>query len=245
MTFSHNRVVLKIVGDTPAGHVSGGGAVRQERDETLGYITTVLADVRADIGRADRKAVALLVAAVLGGLLGNGWRPEELPSQVEWLWWTGVFFCAMGTLMLAGALYPRSARLAGQTVERRRSYAGLAHAESPQDGDSPVEDSRAGAFARSALADLRARMASQDNRVRADELVLGIRRLSAVADAKRRYVRRGTILLVVSVVCCALSVIVGQAITSWDFFGRPMAPAVQPTPAAGHCAPSAACGGPS
>ncbi|MGV9773760.1 Pycsar system effector family protein [Streptosporangium sp. NPDC003464] len=233
--------MLKIVRDTLAGHVSGGGTVRQEQDEVVAYIAAVLAEVRGDIGRADRKAAVLAAAAVLGVLLGNRYGPDGLPSQVEWLWWAGVFFCVMGVLMLAGALYPRSARLAGQAVERRRSYAGRLYDEDPHAGEAPVEDSRAGAFARSALADLRARTAAQDTRVRADRLVLDIRRLSSVADAKKRYVRRGVILLVISLCCCALSVTVGQAMTSWDFFGRPMAPAVQPTPAAGPCVPSGTC----
>ncbi|MFC7649098.1 hypothetical protein ACFQX6_58225 [Streptosporangium lutulentum] len=43
-------------------------------------------------------AAAGLIAA---GLLGGQWRPQELPSQVEWLWWTGMFFWLMGILMLA------------------------------------------------------------------------------------------------------------------------------------------------
>ncbi|GAA4227740.1 hypothetical protein FHR32_000738 [Streptosporangium album] len=235
--------MLKTVRDTLAGRISGGGAVGEDRDETLSYITGVLADVRVDIGMADRKAAVLLAAAVAGVFLGNGWRPDRLPGEVEWLWWTGVFFCVTGILMLVGALYPRSARLAGRTVERRRSYAARTHAESPRADDTEPEDSRAGAFARSALAELRARTARRDTRVRADQLLLRIRALSALADAKKRYIRRGRILLAASVICCALSLVIGQAITSWDFFGRPMAPAVQPVPAAGHCAPSGVCGG--
>lgn len=217
--------------------------VEEGQDETSAYITAVLADVRADIGTANRKAAVLLTAAVAGLLLGNGWRPDRLPSEVEWLWWTGVFFCVTGILMLVGALYPHSARLAGRAVERRRSYTAGTPAESVEADDTGPEDSRAGAFARSALAELRARTAGQDTRIRADRLVLRIRALSAVADAKKRYVRRGTVLLTISVACCALSLAVGQAITVWDFFGRPMAPAVQPVPAAGPCAPSGACGG--
>ncbi|WP_433242319.1 Pycsar system effector family protein [Streptosporangium sp. CA-135522] len=249
--------MLRIVRDTLAGRlseefkkseeetvpVSGEGTVSRGRDEALSYIVAVLADVRDDIGRVNRKAAVLLAAAVLGVVLGNRWRPGDLPSQVEWLWWAGVFFCVMGILMLVGTLYPRSARLAGQTVERRRSYAGRVHADGPPPADSPVDDSRAGAFARSALAELRQRLAGQDTRLRADRLVLRIRRLSAVADAKRRYVRRAVILLVVSVACCLVSVVIGQAMTSWDFFGRPMAPAILPTPAAGPCVPPGVCGG--
>ncbi|MFF5210693.1 Pycsar system effector family protein [Streptosporangium sp. NPDC000396] len=227
--------MLKIVRDTLPGRASSGDSpgdpARQERDGTLAYIAETLADVREEIFRADRKAVALMAAAVFGGLLAGRLRPQELPGQVEWLWWAGVFFCVMAIVVLAGAVYPRIVRLAGRAVERRRFYSVRAHAPSPRADVPRPEDSRAGAFADSALADLRARMASQDTRVRADRLVLRIRKLSSIAAAKDRYIRRGTLLLLISVVCCLLSVVIGQVMTSWDLFGRPMAPAVHRTQA--------------
>lgn len=206
--------------------------MRQEPDQVLVYIAEVLADVRGKIGRADRKAAVLAGVAVFGGLLAGRFRPQGLPGQVEWLWWTGVFFCVMAILMLAGALYPRSARLAGRAVERRRSYARRVQARGPHAGVPGSGGSRAGAFTEGALAELRARMARQDTRVRADLLVLRIRKLSAMADAKCRYIRRGAILLLLSAACCLLAVVVGEAMTSWDLFGRPMAPGITHPPPA-------------
>lgn len=218
MSFSHNQGVLKIVLGTPSADVSREGRVRQEPDEVLSHIQAVLAEVRDDNGRANRRAAVLLAVAVLGGLVASGWRPQELPSQVEWLWWTGVFFCAMGGLALVGALHPLTARLAGRTVERRRSYAGRLHAWGPNAvnlpaGKPPPGRSR-GAFSEEALAELRTRMRGQDTRVRADMLVLRVRRLSSVAHAKNRYIRRGVLLLSVAVACLLLSVTIGQAILS-------------------------------
>ncbi|GAA3085462.1 hypothetical protein GCM10010485_24420 [Streptosporangium carneum] len=188
----------------------------QEQDEVLSYLQDVLAEVRGDNRRADRKAVALLVTAVLGVLAVVNWKPQVLPSQAEWLWWTGGFFCVMGVLASVGALHPLSAGLAGRTVERRRSYAGRLHAWTPstadaQAGDPPAGRSR-GAFSEEALAELRARMRSQDPRVSADMFVLRIRKLSAVAHAKNRYIRRGVLLLLVAVACCLLSAGIGQVI---------------------------------
>ncbi|MEV7011291.1 hypothetical protein [Streptosporangium sp. NPDC051022] len=211
--------MLKIVRGTPPADVSREGTVPQEEqgsDETLSYIRQVLAEVRGDNGRANRKAIALLVTAVAGGLLAGNWKPGRLPSQVEWLWWTGAFFCVMGILMFVGALLPLSARLAGRTVERRRSYAGRLQTWNPPAGDDrtadPPEQRSRGAFSEEALADLRARMRSQDTRIGADTLVLRIRSLSAVAHAKNRYIRRGVLLLLIAVACCVFSVTVGQII---------------------------------
>ncbi|MFC7649099.1 hypothetical protein ACFQX6_58230 [Streptosporangium lutulentum] len=42
--------------------------------------------------------------------------------------------------------------------------------------------------------------------------MLRIRRLSAVADAKHRYIRRGVILMLIAIACCELSVLIGQKI---------------------------------
>ncbi|MFD0891859.1 hypothetical protein ACFQ08_45520, partial [Streptosporangium algeriense] len=69
-----------------------------------------------------------------------------------------------------------------------------------------------GAFSDEALAELWARLGGQDARTGADELVLRIRRLGAVAQAKDRYIRRGMFLFLVAAVCCLLSVAVGRAI---------------------------------
>ncbi|MEV8632600.1 hypothetical protein AB0395_13175 [Streptosporangium sp. NPDC051023] len=208
--------MLKIVRGTPSAHGSREGAVPQEQDEVLSYLGEVLADARGANGRADRKAIGLLVAAVLCAVAAGMWKPQELPSQVEWLWWTGGFFCVMGILMFGAALHPLSAGFAGRTVERRRSYAGRLHAWRPPAADADAGVAQGGrsrgAFSEEALAELRARMRGQDTRISADMLVLRIRRLSAVAHAKNRYIRRGLLLLLVAAVCCLLSVTIGQAL---------------------------------
>ncbi|MFD0891010.1 hypothetical protein ACFQ08_41230, partial [Streptosporangium algeriense] len=116
---------------------------RQERDEVLSYLDEVLAEVRADNRGQDRRAVALLVAAVVAAVVAGTLKPDVLPGQVEWLWWTGAFFCTMGGVMLVGALHPLSSGLAGRTIERRRSYAGRLHAWSPpaqEDGEELLTD---------------------------------------------------------------------------------------------------------
>ncbi|GHH66451.1 hypothetical protein GCM10017673_11950 [Streptosporangium violaceochromogenes] len=208
--------MLKIVRGTPSPYVPWEGTVSQGPDEVLAHIQAVLAEVRDDNARADRRAAGLLGAAVFGGLAACVWSPGGLPGQTEWLWWTGGFLCVMGILTLAAAIHPLSAGLAGRAVERRRSYAGRLHAWSPPAEEAPAGNGSPGrsrgAFSEEALAELRARMSARDTRVRTDALVLDIRGLSAVAHAKRRYIRRGVFLLLIAAVCCLLSVAVGQVI---------------------------------
>ncbi|MFF4992265.1 hypothetical protein ACFY19_34160 [Streptosporangium saharense] len=203
--------MLKIVRGVPRE-----GEVAQERDEVLFYLDEVLAEVRADNRRQDRKALALLAAAVLAAVAAGLLKPDLLPGQVGWLWWTGAFFCAMGAVMLVGALHPLVSGLAGRTIERRRSYAGRLHTWNPpvqrEDPDQARGGRSRGAFSEEALADLWARLGVQDTATGADELVLLIRRLGAVAQAKDRYIRRGMLLLLVAAACCLFSAAVGQAI---------------------------------
>ncbi|MFF4414632.1 hypothetical protein ACFYY8_19070 [Streptosporangium sp. NPDC001559] len=206
--------MLKIGRDSQG--VPREGEVAQERDEVLSYLDEVLAEVRADNRGQNRKAVALLVAAVLAAVVAGMLKPGVLPGQVEWLWWTGAFFCTMGAVMLVGALHPLSSGLAGRTIERRRSYAGRLHTWSPpvrqEDEDRTRSGRSRGAFSDEALAELWARLGGQDAQTGADDLVLRIRRLGAVAQAKDRYIRRGMLLFLVAAVCCLFAVVVGQAI---------------------------------
>jgi MFS family permease len=198
VTFPDNRGVLKIVWDALLGRPPEGGTEAGEPDQILGQILAMLVDAQTEVGRADQKGVILLVTTgaaaglIVAGLLGGQWRPHELPSQVEWLWWTGMFFWLAGILMLVGAIHPRSARLAGQAVDRRRSYV---HG-----------------FTDEVLAELRAGSTRRNGQVRVDLIVLRIRRLSAMADAKYRYIRRATILMLIAIACCVLSVLIGQEI---------------------------------
>ncbi|MDP9850142.1 Pycsar system effector family protein [Streptosporangium lutulentum] len=190
--------MLKIVWDALLGRPPSGVTRVEEPDPILGQILGMLADAQTEVGRADQKGVILLVTTgaaaglIAAGLLGGQWRPQELPSQVEWLWWTGMFFWLMGILMLAGAICPRSAGRAGQAVERRRSYVHGLTGE--------------------VLAESRAGRTHRNGQARVDLIVLRIRRLSAVADAKHRYIRRGVILMLIAIACCELSVLIGQKI---------------------------------
>ncbi|WP_433363659.1 hypothetical protein [Streptosporangium sp. CA-115845] len=181
--------MLRIRWDALLGRSSRGFTAAREPDMIIGYVQEAAADVRAKVRREDETAVILLVTTgaaagtVVAGLLNGYWRPGELSSRIEWLWWTGMFFWLMGILMLVGALYRRTARLAGRTLERRRFYPGGFGGEvrpGPRSGD------------------------------RVDLLVLEIRRLSAVGDAKQRYIRRGVWLMLLSITCCALSVFVSR-----------------------------------
>jgi Family of unknown function (DUF5706) len=194
VTFPDNRGVLKIMWDALLGRPPEGVTAAEEPDRILDQIRAMLVDAQIEVGRADQKGTILLVTTgaaaglVFAGLLGGQWRPHELPSQVEWIWWTGMFFWLLGILMLVGAIHPRSARLAGQAVERRRSYV-HSSTDEVREG-SPHGNRQAGV----------------------DLLVLRIRRLNAMADAKYRYIRRGIILFLISIACCVLSVLLGQEI---------------------------------
>jgi hypothetical protein len=194
VTFPDNRGVLKIMWDALLGRPPEGVTAVEEPDKILGQILAMLVDAQIEVGRADQKGTILLVTTgaaaglIVAGLLGGQWRPHELPSQVEWIWWTGMFFWLAGILMLVGAIHPRSARLAGQAVERRRSYV-----------HSSADEVRAGNPRRNRQAGV-------------DLLVLRIRGLNAMADAKHRYIRRGIILFLISIACCVLSVLLGQEI---------------------------------
>ncbi|GGQ32947.1 hypothetical protein [Streptosporangium pseudovulgare] len=220
--------------------------VRKAPDQAFAYLTGLLAEARDRSGRADRRAAALAMTALTGGLTAARLTPRDLPAEVSWLWWAGLFLCAMAIVTLAAALWPYSARRAARAVERRRFYSARVSAPRPPAGGAfpagafrtgpraagPADDSKAGAFSESALAELRARTAgrdagrdgARDATVRADRLVRRAGRLGAVADVKQRYVRRGLVLLLLAASCCLVSAVAGELMTSWDLSGRPMAP---------------------
>ncbi len=168
----------------------------------LDYVQATLADARRRVRKENETAAILLfttgaaAGAVAAGLLNGHWRPGELSSKIEWLWWTSMFFWLMGLLVLGAALYRRTAGLAGRALERRRFYPGGFAGETP-----PEPDPRLGY-----------RVGARDAEARVDLVVLEIRRLNAVGDAKQRYIRRGVLLMTLSVVCCALSLLVDRSL---------------------------------
>ncbi|MGW5486768.1 hypothetical protein ACWEU6_06125 [Streptosporangium sandarakinum] len=242
--------------------------MRKAPDQAFAYLTGLLAEARDRSGRADRRAAALAGTALIGGLTAARLTPRDLPAEVSWLWWAGLFLCAMAIVTLAAALWPYSARLAAQAVERRRFYSARVSAPRPSSDGAfpagafragpraagPADDSRAGAFSESALAELRARTAgrdagrdgARDATVQIDRLVRRAGRLGAVADVKQRYVHRGLVLLLLAASCCLVSAVAGELMTSWDLSGRPMAPPPvrQAEPPPWRCDPVDGCGRP-
>lgn len=195
MVFPDNRLVLRIMWDALRGRSRRRSTAEREPGRILDYVQATLADARGKVRRENETAAILLfttgaaAAAVVVGLLNGHWRPGELSSKVEWLWWTSMFFWLMGILVLAGALWRRTAGLAGRALERRRFYPG-GFAGDPSPGPDPRLGYRA------------------EPGAGVDLLVLEIRRLNAFGDAKQRFIRRGVLLMTVSITCCALSVFV-------------------------------------
>ncbi|MEV7524709.1 Pycsar system effector family protein [Streptomyces sp. NPDC091371] len=75
--------------------------------------TRLLADLRAEIARADSKASVLvaalgMTAGVVSGLLaGKGWRPGDLSTAAAAVWWTGAVALALALPALLLAVLPR------------------------------------------------------------------------------------------------------------------------------------------
>jgi len=198
LVFPDNRLVLRIMWDALRGHSRRCPTAERESGGILGYVQETLADARRRVRVEDETAAILLfttgaaAGAVVVGLLNGHWRPGDLSSKVEWLWWTSVFFWLVGILVLIGALCGRTSGLAGRVLERRRFYPGTSAGDAPPEPD-PRLGYRVGRGGRGA-------------EVRVDLTILEIRRLNAVGDAKRRFTRRGVLLMMVSVACCALAV---------------------------------------
>ncbi|GAA2900064.1 hypothetical protein GCM10010517_65630 [Streptosporangium fragile] len=186
--------MLRIVWDALSGRPPEEAGPAREHDPIIGYIRETLADARQEVRRADETAVTLLATtgtaagAVVAGLLDGRLRPGELPGRVEWLWWAGMLFWVLGLLLLVAALHPRSARLAGRALERRRAYPGGFAARVPAGPGGRGRDPRSGV----------------------DLLVLRIRALGAVSDAKECYIRRGVMLMLFSLACCVSAVFIDR-----------------------------------
>ncbi|MFS1303504.1 hypothetical protein [Streptosporangium longisporum] len=161
----------------------------------LEYVREALADARRRVRRENETAAVLLAVtgaaagAVVTGVTTGHWRPGELPGQTGWLWWTGAFLWVMGLLVLGGSLCPPIANLAGRALERRRCYlrgfTGRLRAAHGAEGEGPGGGPRI------------------------DLIVLEIRRLNALADAKHRYIRRSVLLMLLSIAFCVLPTLVG------------------------------------
>ncbi|MEU8384114.1 hypothetical protein [Streptosporangium sp. NPDC048865] len=198
--------MLRIMWDALRARSRRRPTAEREPDRILDYVQAALADARRRVRGENETAAVLLfttgaaAVAAVAGLLNGHWSPGQLSSRAEWLWWTSMFFWLMGLLVLAAALHRRTAGLAGRALERRRFYPGGFADDTPPEPD-PRLGYRAGPAA-----------TGHDAGTRVDLAVLEIRRLDAVGDAKRRYVRRGVLLMTLSVACCALSVLIDRSL---------------------------------
>lgn len=92
---------------TPGTTASGTAAPGTTTAERL------LAEMRAEIARADSKAAVLvaalgMTAGVFSGLVaGRDWTPDALPPPGAALWWTGTTAFALSLLALLLAVLPR------------------------------------------------------------------------------------------------------------------------------------------
>lgn len=85
-----------------------------ESDEKIERLaSTLLAESREELARADGKAAMLLAAfsvfvgVVLAGLLAGEFKPEDLGCNGRSLWWGGCMAIAGSLVSLAHAIYPR------------------------------------------------------------------------------------------------------------------------------------------
>lgn len=74
--------------------------------------TTLLAESREELARADSKAAmllaafSLLVGVVLAGLLAGDFKPQDLACVGTPIWWAGCIAVGISLLALARAIYP-------------------------------------------------------------------------------------------------------------------------------------------
>ncbi|WP_395640958.1 Pycsar system effector family protein [Pseudolysinimonas sp.] len=83
-------------------------------DDSL--LSTMLAEAREDLSRADQKASLLLAAvgvgfgAVLGGQFAGDWSPSALSDWGQIAWWVGVLAAIVSVACSALAVWPRFPR---------------------------------------------------------------------------------------------------------------------------------------
>lgn len=103
-----------------------------------GYLETLLAESRVEVGYADHKASMVLASlgigfsAFLGGLYASSWEPSDLPLVGTLFWWSGAVGALLSVAAAALAVWPRT----GDdtiSVERPVYYWGqVAEVDSPQ-----------------------------------------------------------------------------------------------------------------
>lgn len=75
-------------------------------------LTELLHQAREEVGRADTKASIILgacgvgVAAFLGGVVSDSWKPGVLPNCIEWIWWIGALTFLAGIVASTRCLWP-------------------------------------------------------------------------------------------------------------------------------------------
>ncbi|AWS46291.1 Pycsar system effector family protein [Streptosporangium sp. 'caverna'] len=178
---------------------SSSNSTEKAEGESFELLLALLAEARAEIGRADQKAAILLAAigvaagAVIGGSLGGRWGPGSIPDAVEWLWWAGVGLCSLAVLCLGRAIYPRSASMAVR-VAPTRAY---------------LRD-----FTERAISGIERRGLSGEARENLDLLGGQVRRLGVIVDMKYTLIRRGMLVLLGALFCCVGSVVVGWLLSA-------------------------------
>ncbi|MFD4128256.1 Pycsar system effector family protein [Streptomyces globisporus] len=79
----------------------------------LDTATRLLADLRAEIARADSKAAVVVAALGMSGgvlsgvLVGRDWTPDHLSRTGTCLWWVGTAVLTLALLFLLMAVLPR------------------------------------------------------------------------------------------------------------------------------------------
>jgi pycsar effector protein len=167
-------------------------------ESALVYLKDLLSETREELSRVDNKASLLLAAvgvvlgALIGGLAGSRWTPMSLNGAVQWLWWLGVASAATGILSIAAAVYPR-----------------IYPRSTPEPG-APVYYGHVSAYRdigefRQALD----RLPSMRDRLVNQTFVL-----SGIVQRKYALLRRGLWCLLLTIVACALAVVVSALLGS-------------------------------
>ncbi|MFE1959271.1 Pycsar system effector family protein [Streptomyces sp. NPDC059479] len=167
-------------------------------EAALEYASTLLAEARSEVDRADNKAQILLAGAgigggaLAGGLLARSWSPLELAASVQWLWWIGLAAGAGGIGLLGSVVYPRGSRRGAATGGSTVEYFGDA-AEYGTDAELGA------AIGRSAAA-------------RLELTVSQLRQVSLIVALKYRAVAGSMWLLVAALGCCGGAVLLDRLV---------------------------------
>jgi hypothetical protein len=113
------RYLAKAVID-PHTAPGSAGADREDVSQaaTSEFARLLLAEARDEIGRADQKASIMLagagvaIAAIVQGLVGSGWKPNDLGQPWTSVWWLATAASMAGLFCLVQAVIPRT-RAAG------------------------------------------------------------------------------------------------------------------------------------